>query len=366
MTRRGTGELMRLGIIGMPVAGKTTVFNALTGAGLPTGTMAGPGRVEIHTGVVDVPDRRLDDLGKTFLPKKTTHAKVTYADIGGLKADAGREGLPGPLVNQMTTMDGFVHVLRAFEDPSVPHPAGSVDPRRDLKAMEAELILTDMLTVERRQARLVEERQKGGRERAVVDREIALFNHLSEALGQEEPLRGITFSHEEQTLLTGFGLLSRRPVLILVNLGEGQSLPDLGPVGVGSNVLGLQGKLEMEIAQLPPDEAQAFLAEYGIEEPGRQRVIRASYDLLGLLSFFTLNDEEARAWTLPRGSTAFQAADMVHSDMSRGFIRAEVIAWDELLSLGGLSRARAAGRLRQEGKDYVVNDGEVLHIKFNV
>jgi GTP-binding protein YchF len=357
---------MRLGIIGLPSAGKTTIFNALTGASLPTGVMAGGGRVEVHTAVVDVPDERLEALSGCFRPRKTTHAKVTYADIGGLQAGAGREGLPGTLVNQLTTMDGFVHVLRAFEDSNVPHPAGSVDPARDLGAMEAEFLLTDMLTVERRQAKLAEERQKGGRERAVVEREMALFQHLAEYLGRDEPLRGVELSHEESVLLAGFGLLSRRPMLAVVNVAEGQAPPELGELGPGVMALCLQGKLEMEIAQLTPEEAKLFLQEYGIPQAGRDRVVRASYDLLGLNTFFTLNEDEARAWALPRGGTALQAADTVHSDLARGFIRAEVMRWDELIAAGGHAAARASGKLRQEGKDYPVQDGEVVQVKFNV
>jgi GTP-binding protein YchF len=354
---------MRLGIIGLPVTGKTTIFNALTGGNLPTGEMAA-GRVEVHTAVSDVPDSRVEALSALFRPRKTIHAKVTYADIGGLKASAAREGLPGPLLNQLAQMDGFVHVVRAFEDPAVPPPSGSVDPARDQGAMEAEFLLNDMLTVERRLAKLAEERQKGGRDRGAVERETDLFRRLTEALAADQPLRQLTFTAEEARTLAGFGLLSSKPMLVVVNLAEGQPAPSL-QAGVGVDVMAMQGKLEMEIAQLAPDEVQAFLEEYGIEEPARDRVIRASYRLLGLQSFFTVGEDEVRAWTVRCGATALEAADTVHSDLARGFIRAEVIAWDELLSLGGLSQARAAGRLRVEGKEYIVSDGEVVHIRFN-
>jgi len=357
---------MQLGIIGLPVAGKTTIFNALTGSALATGALAGGGRVEVHTAVVDVPDERVDALSRLYRPKKTTYAKVTYADIGGLRAEAGREGLPGTLLNQLAQMDGFVHVVRAFDDPAAPHPSGSVDAARDLAAMESEFLLNDMLVVERRLERLNEERQRGGRERAAVEREIAIFLRLSEALAQNHPLRTLAFSLEEDRLLTGFGLLSRKPMLVVTNTAEGGRAPALQPPSSSVAVLALQGKLESEIAQLPPDEIAAYLAEYDIDEPGRMRVIRESYNLLGLLSFFTVGEDEVRAWRLRRGGTALEAAGAVHTDLARGFIRAEVIAWDELLALGGLPQARTHGKLRLEGKDYVVSEGEVVHIRFNV
>ena len=357
---------MRLGIIGLPFSGKTTLFNALTGMDLPTGALSAGGRYEVHTALVDIPDLRLDSLIDLLQPRKTTYAKVTYADIGGLEVGAGREGLPGSLVNQLEQMDGLLHVVRDFDDPVAPHPAGSVDPARDLVAMETEFLLHDMLTVERRRQRLAEERQKGVRDREVIDREIILFKRLGEELDQEQPLRTLELSPEEAQTVAGFNLLTRKPILVVINLEEGKTAPELEVGGVGVQVMSMQGKLEMEIAQLSPDEAQYFLAEYGIEQPGRERIIHASYDLLGLNSFFTINDQEGRAWTLPRGGTALEAAGTVHSDMARGFIKAEVIAWDELITLGGLTEARAQGKLRLEGKDYKVADGELIYIRFNL
>lgn len=357
---------MRLGIIGLPAVGKTTVFNALTGEARPTGAWGG-GRVEVHTAVVDVPDSRLEAVSELFHPRKTTNAQVTYADIGGLQAAAGREGLPGALVNQLEQMDGLVHVVRAFEDPNVPHSAGSVNAVRDIQAMEAELLLQDMLTMDRRLSRLSEDRGKiGGKERVEIDRQLALFERVSEALGEERPLRSLGLTEEEKVALAGYALLTLKPVLVIINVAEGQQAPQVGPLGEAVEAIALQGKLEMDIAQLAQEEAEAFLREYDIQEPGRNRVIRASYGLLGLISFFTGNEQEVRAWTLGRGATALEAADKVHSDMARGFIRAEVIPWDELVSLGGLAQARSAGKLRLEGKDYVVEDGDVIYIRFAV
>jgi hypothetical protein len=232
--------------------------------------------------------------------------------------------------------------------------------------MEAELLLNDMLTVERRSEKLREERQKGGgRDKAVIEREIALFERLAEALATDRPLREAAFSPEDARAMSGFGFLTLKPVLVVVNLAEGQAVPSLAATGAGVQVLALQGEIEMEIAQLPPDEARAFLAEYGISEAGRDRVLRASYDLLGLQSFFTVGEDEVRAWTVARGASALEAAGAIHTDLERGFIRAEVIGWKDLLDLGGLAQARTAGKLRVEGRDYVVHDGEVVHIRFN-
>ena len=354
---------MRLGIIGLPQSGKTTVFNALSRGNLPVTTSGG--RFEVHTGVVDVPDARIDRLSEMFKPKKTIYAKVTYADIAGL--EGSKAAISGALLNQLTQMDGFLHVVRCFEDPNVPHPAGSVDPVRDIATMDAELLINDLIAVERKLERLAEERKKGGgRERGVIEREQVLFERFKEALGNETPLREIEISAEEEKSLAGFGFLTRKPVLVLLNLSEGQALPLLDYPHPHSALVPLQGKLEMEIAQLPPEDAQVFMAEYGIEILGLERVIRLSYDLLGLISFFTVGPDEVRAWTIRRHATAYEAAGEIHSDLQKGFIRAEVIPYDELIALGGLNEAKAKGRLRLEGKEYVVHDGEIVHIRFNV
>lgn len=358
--------MTRLGIIGLPYSGKTTLFNALTGSEQPVGAFSSAGtQIEVHTATVDVPDRRLDALGAAFQPRRTTHAKVTYADTGGLRRDAARQGLPGQLVNHLEQMDGFLQVLRAFDDPAHPHPEDSIDPIRDAKLMEDELLLHDMLTVERRLERLVEERQKGGRDAAEVDRDKEMFQEVSAILESGQPLRNEPEMRQARERLQGFGLLTLKPNLIVVNeseQGDGADLDHFDP----TPAVQMCAKLEMEIAQLPAEEAQEFWEEYGIDEPGRERVLRASYDMLNLLSFFTINEQEARAWTLQVGGTAWEAAGTIHSDMARGFIRAEVIAWDELLRLESLIEARAQGRLRIEGKDYLVQDGEVIYIRFNV
>jgi GTP-binding protein YchF len=354
---------MRLGIIGLPQSGKTTVFNALTRGHQPLTTSGG--RFDVHTGVVDVPDGRVDRLSELFKPKKTIYAKVTYADIAGL--EGSQTAISGQLLNMLTQMDGLLHVVRCFDDVNVPHPSGSVNPLRDIATMDAELLLNDLIAVERKQERLAEERKKGGgRERAVIEREAVLFERFKEALSREIPLREIDLTVEEEKTLAGFGFLTRKPLLVLLNLHEEQDSPPVEYHHTHSNLATLQGKLEMEIAQLPAEDVEVFMSEYGIAELGLARIIRLSYDLLGLISFFTVGLDEVRAWTIHYGSSAYEAAGEIHTDLQKGFIRAEVIPYDELIALGGLNEAKTKGRLRLEGKEYVVHDGEIVHIRFNV
>ena len=355
---------MRLGIIGLPQSGKTTVFNALTRGNQPT-TMSG-GRVEIHTGVVDVPDVRVDRLSTMFRPEKTIYAKVTYADIAGLEGDT-QSSISGALLNQLTQMDGFVHVVRCFEDPNVPHSAGKVNPASDIAAMDSELLLNDLIAIERKQERLADERKKGGgRDRAVIDREIALFERLNIGLQAEKPLRELDLTPEDERALSGFGFLTRKPILVLLNLADGQAIPALDYTHQHSGIVALQGKLEMDLAQLSPEDAGIFMEEYGIQELGLERVIGLSYELLGLQSFFTVGEDEVRAWTVHCGATAYEAAGAIHTDLQKGFIRAEVVSYVDLVALGGMPEARAKGKLRLEGKEYLVKDGDIVHIRFNL
>jgi GTP-binding protein YchF len=356
---------MRLGIIGQPQSGKTTLFNALTRGTQPTGKSTG--RIEVHTAVVDVPDPRVDRLSAMFKPKKTIYAKVTYADIAGLDGSADKEGISGTLLNQLTQMEGFIHVVRVFENENVAHPSITIDPHRDLNTMDSEFILNDLITVERKLERLAEERKKGGgRDKITIEREVVLFERFQAALNAETPLRDLAISAEDERSMSGFGFLSRKPVLVVLNLSEGQTPQQIDYKHQHSLLTALQGELEMEIAQLPPDEAKLFLEEYGIAEPSLSRMIRLSYDLLGLQSFFTVGPDEVRAWTVHRGATAPEAAGEIHTDMQKGFIRAEVIAYTDLVALGGLAEGRSKGKLRLEGKEYIVQDGDVLNIRFNI
>jgi hypothetical protein len=356
---------MRLGIIGLPQTGKTTLFNALTRGTQPTG--AASGKMEMHTAVVDVPDQRVDVLSGMFKPKKTIYAKVTYVDIAGLDGSASKGGISGNLLNQLAQMDGFIHVVRAFEDENVPHVRETIDPLRDIQAMDSELVLNDLISTERKIEHLAEEKKKGaGRDKGLIERESELFNRLHQALSEEIPLRDMEISTEEEKLLSGFGFLSRKPLLIVLNLAEGQSAPQITYPHKHSQVVALQGKLEMDIAQLSEEEAKLFLAEYGIDEPSLNRMIRYSYDLLGLESFFTVGPDEVRAWTVRRGAFAPEAAGEIHTDLQKGFIRAEVIAYDDLMAAGGMTEAKAKGKYRLEGKEYIVKDGDILNIRFNL
>ena len=355
---------MRLGIIGLPQSGKTTLFNALTRGTQPTGAS---GRIEVHTAVVDVPDPRVDRLTDMFKPKKKIYTKVTYSDIAGLDGSASKAGISGTLLNQLSQMDGFIEVVRCFEDENLPHPSGSIDPLRDILAMDSEFVLNDLIAVERKLERLAEERKKGaGRDKAVIDREIELFTRLQGALNEETPLRDVEINAEEEKMMAGFGFLSRKPLLVVLNLAEGQRAPEIAYAHKHTQLVALQGRLEMDIAQLSPEEAELFLQEYGIEEPSLNKMIRLSYDLLGLQSFFTAGEDECRAWTVRRGALAPEAAGVIHTDLQKGFIRAEVVAYDDLMALGSMAAAKAHGKLRLEGKEYPVKDGDILNIRFNI
>jgi len=351
-------ENMKLGIIGLPQSGKTTIFNALTRGNTPT--TASAGRIEVHNAVVEVPDPRVTKLSAMFNPKKTIYAKVTYADIAGLETGSAKSGISGQLLNQLSQMDGFILVVRAFENDSVMHPSGSVDAKRDAESMLSELLLNDLIAVERKLERLVDERKKGGTDKALNEKQTILFTRLNEALNNNIPLRKLEYSHEELKELASFGLLSRKPVLVVFNMSEGQSAPQME---LDTPSVALMGKLEMEIAQLSSDDAALFMEEYGIKELSLSRMINLSYDLLQVQSFFTVGEDEVRAWETKRGATAQESAGEIHTDLMRGFVRAEVVAYDDLISLGGMVEAKAKGKFRLEGKEYLVKDGDIVHIR---
>lgn len=357
--------IMQLGIIGLSQTGKTTVFNALTGNDQPT--IRGSGRFDVHLAVVDVPDPRVDELSAMFNPKKKTYARVTYADIAGLEESAGPAGISGSLLNQLSQMDGFVHVIRCFQNQSVPHPSGSLDPLRDLANLQSEMMVNDLIVIERRLEKLQEEMKKGkGRDKALIKRDVELFERLQATLMEDVPLRSITLTKEERKLISGFGFLSRKHMLILFNNSEGQDIPCVDYPGGRCEVVALQGKLEMDIAQLSGEDRDMFMDEYGIVESGLKRVINQSYCLMDIHSFFTVGEDEVRAWTIPVGATAFEAAGAIHTDLQKGFIRGEVISYEELIDLGGLAEARKKGKLRLEGKEYVVQDGDIVHVRHNL
>jgi hypothetical protein len=363
---------MKLGIVCLPGAGKTTVFNALTRGDAPTGQNVG-GRIETLTAVVGVGDERVDRLSEMFRPRKTTAAQITYTDVAGLQKGAGANGgLNGALLNHLAAMDGLVHVVRAFEHDLAPHPDGTVDPARDLEALDMEFLINDLAVVEKKIEKLSEGLTRGAfkNNKAEAQAELALFERLNEALGEERPLRDLDLSAEERRSLRGYSLLSLKPVLVLLNIGDDQPETAVGYGGRQSAVANMRGKLEMELTRFgaagDEDALAMFMEEYEVSELGLDRVIRLSYELMGLQSFFTVGEDEVRAWTLRRGATAVDAAAAIHSDLAKGFIRAETVAYDDLMALGSLAQARSAGKLRQEGRSYVVQDGDVISIKFNI
>ena len=356
---------MQLGIIGLPQSGKTTLFNALTGANLPVENLGG--HLEIHSATIDVPDARIDKLVDIYKAKKIVRAKVSYADISGIDGKAGKAGLPGQLINAMSTMDGFLHVVRQFESPVVAHQEGSIDILRDIENMDSEFILNDLIMVERKLERLIEEHRRGvSRPREEIQVEIDVFKNLQTMLSENKPLRHHNFSAEEDRILASYGFLSRKPQIIVINQSEGQEAPAYTSPHPHTYVIALPAKLEMDIAALEPEDAEIFMQEYGISELAMSRLIRLSYDLLNVISFFTAGEKEVHAWTVKRGSNAREAAGAIHSDMEKGFIRAEVISYDDLLLYGSTAEARTKGRLRVEGKTYIVEDGDIIEIRFNI
>ncbi len=363
---------MHIGIIGLPSSGKTTMFNALTRGHVETAGFSS-GRMEIHTAAVQVPDERVERLSALYKPKKTTHAQVVYKDIAGLAKGLGESGgLSGPLLNEISQNDALLHVVRAFSNPNVPHPEGSLDPARDIALVENELILNDMVVITNRLERLQQRLSKGGNPKEVETAkfEQALLLRLLATLEAEQPLRQIELDAEEEKFLRGFGLLSQKPMLIVLNTDDDADESIAASFARADSrqtaVIALRGKLEAELAQMEPEDAVAFLADFGIAEPGLSRVIHLSYQLLRVQSFFTVGDDEVRAWTIPVGATAVEAAGAIHTDLAKGFIRAEVVAYKDLVGAGSMAEARKRGAVRLEGKEYIVHDGEIVHIRFAI
>jgi hypothetical protein len=356
---------MRLGIIGLPNSGKTTIFNALTGSNLATGAATGGG-FEVHTAVVNVPDVRIDTLSAMYKPKKTTRAQITYADIGGLDKGIGEGGLKGQFRNELAQVTGFVHVVRVFEDDTVPHPHGSINAQRDIETLDTEFILTDLISIENRLERVQSDLKRKGKAGDIpLETELALLNRLKTALDNETPLRDLDLSEDESKGLRGYGFLTLKPTLVVLNMGdeakEAEALVKYEHRH--TKAVGLQGKIEAELAQLEGEDQQMFMAEYGITELSAAKVIRLSYELLAIQSFFTVGPDEVRAWSVPIGATAPEAAGAIHNDLQKGFIRAEVMTYEDLSTLGSEAAVKSHGKLRLEGKEYVVKDGDIVHIR---
>jgi len=362
-------------ITGLPYVGKTTLFNLLTGGHAATGGFAGA-EGETNVGVAKVPDERVDKLAALFKPKKTTYAEVTYRDLGLAHSAEKGQGISPQKLGDLRSSDAIVHVVRAFRDPSVPHVDTTVDPVRDLASLELELLFADHAVVEKRLERIEPElRSAKGAEREAREREKVVIQKAMAALDAGTPLRDIGLDDEERKAIRGFRFLTLQPQLVVANMDEDDvAKPDavLAPLrdAIAKHkamaVVPVSAKLEAEIADLPPDEAAAFRADLGMSEPALHRIVRATYELLGLISFFTTGEDEVRAWTIPASTPAQQAAGAIHSDLERGFIRAEVIRWDELLRAGSEAKAKQLGIMRTEGKTYPVSDGDCLHVLFNV
>ena len=366
---------LRLVVVGLPSSGKTTVFNALTRAEAAVGTYTAA-EDQPNLATVKVPDKRLDVLAGIFKPKKIVPADVQYVDVAGLAKGMGEKGLGGQLLGHLSQAQALVHVVRAFEDANVPHPEDTVNPLRDIETINLEFTFSDLGIIEKRLKRIQDTIGKTrGPEREANEREAVVLQRLQTELENGTPIRAVDLSEDDQKILRGFGFLTGKPLLILLNLGEDQ-LGDAGEKLVaqareqfsGPKVAidALAGKIEMELAQLDPEDAAVFMEDLGITESGLDRVIAISYQLLGLISFLTAGPDECRAWTIPQGAPAVDAAGTIHSDLARGFIRAEVVAYEDLVATGSMAEARKRGVLRAEGRTYIVKDGDVMEILFNV
>ena len=349
---------MKIGIIGPAAAGKTTLFNALTGGAASTG---GYGAARVNIGAAHVADARVDALSAVFSPKKTTYAVVNFVDAG--VGDAGAAKNAEAIPQALEGADALLVVVRAFEDAGVPHPKESIDPARDLADVRIDLLLRDLSVVERRRERL--EKLVRVKKDPGEAAEFALLTKIQETLEEGRPVRALKLGEEEMRIIKGFGFLSAKPLLVVVNVGEeqlGDGFSDLD----GETPVALAARLEEELAQLPGEEQAEFLADYDLESSALDKVIQASFSLLNLRCFFTVSEDEVRAWPVRAGAIALHAAGTIHSDLERGFIRAEVISFPDFMAAGSLSAARDRGTLRLEGKDYVVKDGDIFHVRFNV